>query len=87
MENQSEFVGSSLAMTFLVRALLGTLVDKKILSEEDSADTLDRALIALERQQNFDVANNTEVWRIAREFLEYLMSTVAITEVVRADHE
>ena len=87
MENQPEFVGSSLATTFIVRTLLATLVDKNILTEEDCIELLDNALMALERQQSFDVVNNADIWRIAREFLEYLMSTVAVTETVHTNHE
>ena len=87
MENNVEFVGSSLAITFMVRALLDTLVHKRILTEEDCTELLDRTLMNIERQQNFDLASNADVWRTAREFLDYLMSTVAVTETVHADLE
>jgi hypothetical protein len=87
MENDLEFVGSSLAITFMARALLATLVHKHILTEEDRAELLDRTLLALERQQNVDLVSNADVWKTAREFLDHLMSTVAIAETVHTDHE
>lgn len=74
MENELEFAASALATTFLLRRLLTKLVAKGVLSTEECSEVFDRAQLSLEQQQSVDSVANAEVWRIGRDFLEYLAS-------------
>jgi hypothetical protein len=82
MENELEFAGAGLATTFMLRALLDVLTEKKILSKGECTELLDRAQICLEQQQRCDLPENADVWRIAREFLDHLISTVPVVGAV-----
>ena len=72
MENELEFTGAALATTFMVRALATLLVDKGILSRDEWLELLDQTQLLMERQQNYDVPANAQVWQIGRRFLDHL---------------
>lgn len=74
MKNELEFAGAALATTFVLRELLAQLLQKQILSKAECAELIDRSLLSLEQQQAYDVPENSEVWQIAREFLDHMMA-------------
>jgi hypothetical protein len=86
MENELEFAASALAMTFVARALITILVAKGLLSEDECSELFDHAQFSLERQQGVDVPANAEVWRIGRNFLEYLATHPVLSDTVTAGH-
>ena len=85
MENEPEFAGAALATTFIVRALVTLLIDKGILSRDEWLEQLDRTQLLMERQQNYDVPANAQVWRIGRGFLDHLAAHPKLPAMAEAD--
>ena len=72
MENDLEFAGAALATSFMIRGLVTALIDKGILSHDECSEMFDHLGFLMERQQNYDVPANAEVWRIGRNLLNHL---------------
>jgi hypothetical protein len=85
MENEPEFLGTALATTFMVRALATLLIEKGILSQDEWSELLDRTQLLMERQQNYDVPANAEVWQIGRSFLDHLAARPELRAMAGAD--
>jgi hypothetical protein len=85
MENEIEFAGAALAMTFIARSLATMLVDKGVLSRGEWSELLDQTQLLMEQQQNYDVPANAQVWQIGRSFLDHLAAHPKLRAMAEAD--
>jgi len=85
MENEIEFAGAALATTFMLRALATLLVDKGVLSRDEWSELLDETQLLMERQQNYDVPGNAQVWQIGCDFIDHLAAHPKLHAMIEAN--